>query len=184
MNKKEIFNDLQYDLQSINSSANERLLKEEQVRSSIFTSLRKQGYFVAAERNYNEHSEIECDLVFWKDGENESWMEIKTSRYSELKDKRQLDKNKKNTWNNNPKEQFDNWKKDIEKLKNLNNNNISKFFVLVEQCNEQSLWDKIISEKKYESHQLLNELKQENHEFELIWKKAPVNKCIVRIFSV
>ena len=104
--------------------------------------------------------------------------------YSELKDKRQLDKNKKNTWNNNPKEQFDNWKKDIEKLKNLNNNNISKFFVLVEQCNEQSLWDKIISEKKYESHQLLNELKQENHEFELIWKKAPVNKCIVRIFSV
>jgi hypothetical protein len=184
MNKKEIFSDLQYDLQSINSSANERLLKEEQVRSTIFSSLKKQGYYVAAERNYNGNSEIECDLVFWKDGENESWMEIKTSRYSELKDKRQLDKNSKNSWSNSPKEQFDSWKKDIEKLKKLNNNNTSKFFVLVEQCNDKSLFDKIITEKKYENYQLLQDLNQMSYEFELIWKKAPVNKCIVRIFGI
>ena len=184
MNKKEIFNDLKYDLQSINSSANERLIKEEQVRSSIFSSLRKQGFYVAAERNYNNHSEIECDLVFWKDGESESWMEIKTSRYSEVKDKRQLDKNKKNTWNNNPKEQFNSWKKDLQKLKNQNKKNISKFFVLIEQCNENSLYDKIISENKYENSEMLQELKQDNFEFELVWRKAPVNKCIIRIFSL
>jgi hypothetical protein len=104
MNKIELFTDLKFDLQSINSSANERLLKEEQVRSSVYSSLRKQGFIVAAERNYNENSEIECDLVFWRDGENESWLEIKTSRYSELKDKRQLDKNNNNTWSNSPKE--------------------------------------------------------------------------------
>jgi hypothetical protein len=147
MDKNEIFRDLQFDLQLINSSTNERLLKEEQVRSTIFSSLRKQGYYVAGERNYNKNSEIECDLVFWKDGESESWMEIKTSRYSELKDKRQLDKNNKNSWSNSPKEQFDSWKKDIEKSNKLNNNITSKFFVVVEQCNEKSLLDKIIIEK-------------------------------------
>ena len=185
MNKKEIFKDLKYDLQTINSSANERLLKEEQVRSSIFSSLRKQGFFVAAERNYNESSEIECDLVFWKDGEYESWVEIKTSRYSELKDERRLDKNKNNTWSNSPKEQFDSWKKDIMKLRNISNNKILKYFVLVEQCNDdKSLYDKIIIENKYEDSHLFQELKQDKYEFELIWKKAPVNKCIVRIFTL
>ncbi len=41
MKIENIFNDLKKDLQSINKKANERLLKEEQVRSSIFCSLKK-----------------------------------------------------------------------------------------------------------------------------------------------
>ena len=183
MDNKEIFNDLKFDLQSICFSANERLLKEEQVRSSIFSSLRKQGYFVAAERNYSKNSEIECDLVFWKDGENESWMEIKTSHYSELKDERIFDKNNKASWNNKPSEQFEKWKGDVLKLQSLDSD-ILKFFVLVEQCNEESCLDKILSEKKLENFQLFQKLEQESCEFELNWKKAPVNRCVVRIFRI
>lgn len=101
MNIEKIFRDLKLDLESINEKANERLLKEEQIRSSIYCSLRKQGFIVAAERNYDKNSEVECDLVFWGNSKPESWMEIKTARYSKaINDFRKLDKNGKDSWNN------------------------------------------------------------------------------------
>lgn len=183
---KLIFKDLKKDLQAINEGANERLLKEEQVRSSIYCSLRNQGYYVAAERNYDKKSEKECDLVFWKDSTSESWMEIKTSWYSpkaSKKDKRRLDKNGNNSWNNKPGKQFDKWKEDIERLKKLNNSELSKYFVLVEQYHTESLFDKLCSKNKDDSDNPFKDLKYEKAEFDLIWKKAPVDKCIVRIFS-
>jgi hypothetical protein len=179
-----IFKDLKQDLQSINERANERLLKEEQVRSSIFYSLKKQGYIVAAERNFNKTSEIECDLVFWNDSNTESWMEIKTARYSNLKgDIRRLDKNGKDTWNNNQSGQFQSWKKDIEKLKRITNKETPKYFVLVEQCFEDSVFDKIYNENLYDVRDYFEGVKYDKIEFELKWNKAPVDKCIVRIFD-
>ena len=184
MNTQLIFEDLKFDLQSINERSTERLLKEEQVRSSIYRSLRNQGYFVAAERNFNKSSEIECDLVFWKDSTPESWMEIKTSRFSNCPDDiRRLDKNGKDTWNNNQKGQFQSWKKDLEKLKNLNNNEIPKYFVLVEQCYDESLFDKLFSQNSYDIRKYFVNIKYKKYEFKLKWNKAPVDKCIVRIFD-
>lgn len=185
MNTDIIFKNLKLDLQSINERSNERLLKEEQVRSSIFSSLRSQGYFVAAERNFELNSEIECDLVFWKESTPESWMEIKTSRYSNNKkeDLRRLDKNGNDTWNNNQKGQFQSWKKDIDKLKNLNDNELPKYFVLVEQCSEDSLFDKLYSQNTYDIKTYFENIKYKKTEFKLKWNKSPVDKCIVRIFD-
>ncbi|SDR81685.1 hypothetical protein [Christiangramia echinicola] len=187
MNIEQIFQDLKFDLQSISIKANERLLKEEQIRSSIYCSLRNQGYIVAAERNYEKNSEVECDLVFWRNSkpESESWMEIKTARYSKAKDDvRKLDKFGKNSWNNGEKGQFNSWKKDIQKFNLLNNIEVEKYFVLVEQCFDDSLFDKMNSQNLYEIKQLFGELKYNKIEFELKWNKAPVNKCIVRIFEL
>jgi len=179
-----IFKDLKQDFQSINKRSNERLLKEEQVRSSIYSSLRNQGYFVAAERNFERSSEMECDLVFWKDSSPESWMEIKTSRYSNCKDDlRRLDKNGNDTWNNNQKGQFQSWKKDIEKLKKLKDKELPKYFVLVEQCYDDSLFDKLYSKNTYDIKDYFENIKYEKTEFELKWNKAPVDKCIIRIFD-
>lgn len=184
MKLEKIFNDLKQDLQSISERSNERLLKEEQVRSSMYRSLRNQGYFVAAERNFEKNSEIECDLVFWKDSSPESWMEIKTSRFSNCKDDiRRLDKNGKDTWNNNQKGQFKSWKKDIEKLKKLNNKVLPKYFVLVEQCYDESLFDNLYSQNSYDIKEYFENIKYEKFEFKLKWNKAPVDKCIVRIFE-
>ena len=112
--------DVKSDLESINSTSNERLLKEEQVRSAIYCSLKSQGFVVSCERNYSSSSEIECDLVFWRNDEAENWLEIKTARYSVKKrDERRRDKKGNDSWSNAPKEQVDSW---IEKiLKNLEN---------------------------------------------------------------
>lgn len=185
MNIEQIFRDLQFDLQAVNSRANERLLKEEQIRSSIYCSLRNQGYIVAAERNYDKNSEAECDLVFWKNSKVESWMEIKTARYSKaLNEPRRLDKNGKDSWNNGEKGQFISWKKDIEKFYLLKNRDVEKYFVLVEQCYNESLFDKLFSEDRYEMKQLFQKFEYKKIEFKLIWNKAPVNKCIVRIFDL
>jgi len=185
MKIEKIFSDLKDDLQSINEKANERLLKEEQVRSSIYCSLRNQDYIVAAERNFNKNSEIECDLVFWKDSNPESWMEIKTCWYSENKeDKRRLDKNGNNSWTNKSSEQFKNWKKDIEKLNKIEESKLSKYFVLVEQCYDVSLFDKLIDNNLYNINDCFGNIKYEKIEFDLKWNKAPVDKCIVRIFDL
>jgi hypothetical protein len=181
---EKIFYDLKDDLQSINEKANERLLKEEQVRSSIYCSLRNQKYTVATERNFNKSSETECDLVFWKGSNPESWMEIKTCWYSENKiDKRRLDKNGNNSWTNKPSEQFKNWKKDIEKLNKIEDSKLSKYFVLVEQCYNVSLFDKLIDNNSYNIKDFFGNIKYDKIEFDLMWNKAPVNKCIVRIFD-
>ena len=180
-----IFKDLRKDLQSINKRSNERLLKEEQVRSSIYCSLRNQGYIVAAERNFDKNSEMECDLVFWNDSNPESWMEIKTARFSNIKgDIRRLDKKGKDTWNNNQKGQFQSWKKDIEKLKSLNDKELPKYFVLVEQCHDESLFDKLIDKNLYDIKDYFEGIDYYKIEFGLKWNKAPVNKCIVRIFDL
>ena len=187
MKIEQIFQDLKFDLQSISKKANERLLKEEQIRSSIYCSLRNQGYIVAAERNYDKNSEVECDLVFWENSkpESESWMEIKTARYSKAKDDvRTLDKFGKNSWNNGEKGQFNSWKKDIEKFNLLENRDVEKYFVLVEQCFDDSLFDKMISKNFYGIKEIFGELEYKKIEFELKWNKAPVNKCIVRIFEL
>ena len=185
MDIEKIFSDLKFDLQAITSRANERLLKEEQIRSSIYCSLRNQGYLVAAERNYDKNSEVECDLVFWENSKAESWMEIKTARYSKaINDSRKLDKNGKNSWNNGEKGQFRSWKKDIEKFDLLKNKEVEKYFVLVEQCFDDSLFDKLFSENRYEMKQLFEKFEYQKIEFELNWNKAPVNKCIVRIFDL
>ena len=160
-------------------------MKEEQVRSSIYRSLRNQGYIVAAERNFNKGSEKECDLVFWKDSSPESWMEIKTARYSTTKgDVRRLDKNGNDTWNNNQSGQFQSWKKDIEKLKSLNDKELPKYFALVEQCYNDSLFDKLYMQNTYDIKDYFENIKYEKIEFELKWNKAPVDKCIVRIFDL
>ena len=187
MKIEQIFQDLKFDLQSISKKANERLLKEEQIRSSIYCSLRNQDYIVAAERNYEKNSEVECDLVFWRNSnpESESWMEIKTARYSKAKDDiRKLDKFGRNSWNNGEKGQFNSWKKDIQKFNLLDNIDVEKYFVLVEQCFEDSLFDKMYSQNLYDIKQLFGELEYKKIEFELKWNKAPVNKCIVRIFEL
>lgn len=180
-----IFKDLKEDLQSINERSNERLLKEEQVRSSIYYSLRNQGYIVAAERNFDKNSEIECDLVFWNDSNKESWMEIKTARYFNLKgDVRRLDKNGKDTWNNNQRGQYQSWIKDIEKLKKIENKEFPKYFVLVEQCNEESLFDKLLNKNLYDIRNYFENINYNKIVFDLKWNKAPVDKCIVRIFDL
>ncbi|MCG9970516.1 hypothetical protein [Christiangramia crocea] len=185
MDIEKIFQDLKFDLQSINRRANERLLKEEQIRSSIYCSLRNQGYIVAAERNYDKNSEVECDLVFWGNSKSESWMEIKTARYSKaINDVRKLDKFGKDSWNNGEKGQFRSWKKDIEKFDLLKNKDVGKYFVLVEQCFDESLFDKLYSQDRYEMKQLFGKFEYKKIEFELKWNKAPVNKCIVRIFDL
>ena len=184
MDIEKIFQDLKFDLQSINRRANERLLKEEQIRSSIYCSLRNQGYIVAAERNYDKNSEVECNLVFWGNSKPESWMEIKTARYSKANDIRKLDKNGKDSWNNGEKGQFISWKRDIKKFDLLKNNEVEKYFVLVEQCFDESLFDKLISQDRYEMKNLFEKFEFKKIEFELNWKKAPVNKCIVRIFDL
>ncbi|OCK42217.1 hypothetical protein BA195_11365 [Tenacibaculum soleae] len=185
MKIENIFNDLKKDLQSINKKANERLLKEEQVRSSIFCSLKNQGYSVAAERNFNKSSEKECDLVFWKGSGVESWMEIKTSWYSLLKeDVRRLDKRGNDTWNNKPREQYESWKRDIKKLQNIENTKHPKYFVLVEQCNQDSLFEELYTKNKYNIKEDFESVKCEKIEFELRWNKAPVDKCVVRVFDL
>lgn len=180
MNLKRTLNDIKTDLEKIRESANERLLKEEQVRSAIYCSLKQQGYIVAAERNYNKKSEKECDLVFWKNkkGKKESWMEIKTSWYSSSKDKR------RKKLNNKPKAQLEQWKKDIKKLNKKRN--VSKYFVLVEQhSNQHSLYDKVCNGEKYPNSNFFKkcELKKKIT-FDLKWKKAPVDECTIRIFEV
>jgi len=183
MKTDNIFRDLKQDLQSINEKANERLLKEEQVRSSIFNSLRNQGFIVAAERNFNKTSEIECDLVFWKDSLPESWMEIKTARYSNCKgDLRRLDKNGNDTWSNNQREQLKSWKKDIDKLKKIEDKESPRYFVLVEQCYNDSLFEKLYKNNTYDIRNYFENIKYDEIEFDLKWNKAPVDKCIVRIF--
>ena len=185
MDIKLIFEDLKKDLQSINERAIERLLKEEQVRSSIYCSLKNQGYIVAAERNFEKNSEIECDLVFWKNSGPESWMEIKTARYSNLKgDIRRLDKNGKDSWNNNPRGQAQSWKKDIEKLKKIKNKELPKYFILVEQCHAESIFEILMKDKKSEIKDYFEGMNHEKIMFELKWNKAPVDKCIVRIFDL
>jgi hypothetical protein len=179
-----IFDDLKQDLQSINEKSNERLLKEEQIRSCIFYTLKKQGYIVAAERNYTIKSEVECDLVFWKNSIPESWMEIKTVRYSKIKnDPRRFDKNNKDSWNNGEKGQFLSWIKDIEKFKLLRDKKVNKYFVLVEQCYDESLFDILNSQNRYEIKKYFENINYDKIEFELKWNKAPVNKCIIRIFN-
>jgi|GEM_PF-3102575 len=185
MDTKLIFRDLASDLQEIHEKANERLLKEEQVRSSIYCSLKNQGYSVAAERNYNKKTEIESDLVFWNNNEPESWIEIKTSWFSQNKnDRRRLDKFDKNTWNNKPKEQFLNWIKDLDKLNTRFENKENLYFILVEQYDTTPLFDLIIKKYKYDGINRLTALEQDHHIFDLKWNKAPLDKCIIRIFTV
>ncbi|MGM0932458.1 MAG: hypothetical protein ACQEWD_03325 [Bacteroidota bacterium] len=112
-------------------------------------------------------------------------MEIKTARYSKaINDFRKLDKNGKDSWNNGEKGQFISWKKDIEKFNLLKNKDVEKYFVLVEQCFDQSLFDKLYSQNKYEIKQLFGNFEYKKIEFELKWNKAPVNKCIIRIFDL
>ncbi|UTD15204.1 hypothetical protein [Tenacibaculum mesophilum] len=177
-----IFKDLENDLKSISPKSNERLLKEEQVRSCLYFSLKNQGYFVSVERNYSRHKNIECDIVFWKNNSFEKWVEIKTSHYSELKnDKRRLDKNKKDTWINKPKEQINNWLNDFKKLERLDINK-EKYFFLVEQHSRVSLFDIEVNKndeiKKLKSNEIMNLT------FELEWPNAPVDFCTLRLFKL
>lgn len=81
MNLKGLVEDIFGDLQVVEKSLpNERLPKEEQIRSRLYASLLEECEAVCVERGYNsidDQSLVECDL--WaKDTEGrESWIELK-----------------------------------------------------------------------------------------------------------
>jgi hypothetical protein len=104
------------------SEPNERLPKEEQIRSLIFSELKTVFKFVCSERSYQSVGNgiaEECDI--WAKGPRSypTWMEIKRcwSRRSK-------------GWVNKPSEQLNSWKKDISKLSTIDSNSNRYFFLV------------------------------------------------------
>jgi hypothetical protein len=102
------------------SEPNERLPKEEQIRCSIYASLRPHFEVVCAERGYasiDDGSRIECDLWAGASGGAPTWLEFKRCWSA-------------SGWVNKPPEQLRDWEADIDKLRQLPKDT-ERYFVLV-----------------------------------------------------
>ena len=65
-----------------------------------------------------------------------------------------------------------------------NSNILSMDFILVEQCHAESIFEILMKDKKSEIKDYFEGMNHEKIMFELKWNKAPVDKCIVRIFDL
>lgn len=105
-----LVDDLFEDLQLVAStSPNERLPKEEQIRCSIYTSLRQHFRVVCAERGYrpiDEKGRTECDL--WAAGPNGPSVWIEFKRCWSVRG-----------WVNKAPEQLGDWQADVGKLEGV-----------------------------------------------------------------
>ena len=102
------------------SEPNERLPKEEQIRSCIFSVLRGKFQFLCVERGYqsiDKGSSIECDLWARKSkGAAQIWIECKRCWSGK-------------NFNNKPTEQLDDWLTDIKKLGAIGKTSERYFFL-------------------------------------------------------
>ena len=122
MNIKQLSNSVIEDLNLVSQSEpNERLPKEDQIRSLIFSELKSVFKFVCSERSYqpagNGNTE-ECDI--WAKGprSNPTWIEIKRWWSGSI------------GWVTKPAEQLKSWNKDIYKLSAIENNSNRYFFLV------------------------------------------------------
>lgn len=107
MNIEYVIDEVFRDLTRVAAAApNERLPKEEQIRSCIFATLRPSANLVCAERGYrsvDDGGRSECDLWVAAAGGETSWIELKTCWSVR-------------GWNNKPSEQLSTWHADVAKL--------------------------------------------------------------------
>jgi hypothetical protein len=91
------------------SGPNERLPKEEQIRCSIYATIRPLFHVVCAERGYgsiDEKSRTECDLWAASPGQMPVWLEFKRCWSA-------------TGWINKPPEQLGYWEADLDKLRRV-----------------------------------------------------------------
>ncbi|WP_176703433.1 hypothetical protein, partial [Aliivibrio fischeri] len=109
------------DLKKVSESKpNERLPKEEQIRSCIFSALKNKFDYVCCERNYqsvDNGKNIECDIWAANSGEQPVWMEIKRCWHL-------------SSWVNKPGEQLKSWEADLNKLSTVDINSKRYFFLV------------------------------------------------------
>ena len=121
MNHEKIINDILADLKSLSlNNPNERLPKEEQIRSRMYASLIGDHSYVSVERGYypiEDGNSSECDLWLKNNDGSEAWVEIKRC----WSGKGLIDK---------PKEQLESWTEDINKLSHLPTNT-ERYFILI-----------------------------------------------------
>jgi hypothetical protein len=121
MSYEHIINEMFDDIGSLSlSNPNERLPKEEQIRSRMFASLIGESRHVSVERGYvpiEDGDSSECDLWIESNEGLETWVEIKRCWSAK-------------GFNNKPKEQLRTWSYDISKLARLPVNT-ERYFILV-----------------------------------------------------
>lgn len=122
MNIKQLTSSVIDDLNLVSKSEpNERLPKEDQIRSLIFSELKRKFKFVCSERSYkpagNSNTE-ECDI--WAKGlrSKPTWMEIKRCWSGST------------GWINKPAKQLESWNKDLYKLSMIDNDSNRYFFLV------------------------------------------------------
>lgn len=102
-----VFNDLD---QVAMANPNERLPKEEQIRSRIYSTLLCPERTVCCEHGYTpvgQDNEIECDIYTHSNGKPSGWIEIKRCWSGSF------------GWVTKPAEQLRSWTRDLEKLKTV-----------------------------------------------------------------
>lgn len=118
---KKTIKDVLLDLQLVSSSTpNERLPKEEQIRTRLFCSLAGNYKYANIERGYqsiDEGNSSECDIWLKSKIGIETWIEIKRCWSGR-------------GFTDKPKEQLESWQKDISKLASIPNNT-QRIFILV-----------------------------------------------------
>lgn len=123
MNFEKIAANIINDLITVSQShPNERLLKEEQIRSRTYASLLEQYESVCVERCYTSvdvKPAIECDIWAGNKAGEISWLEIK--RCWSLS---------KPGWVNKPVEQHRSWVSDVTKLANVPTEDIRVFLLV------------------------------------------------------
>jgi hypothetical protein len=121
MNYKICIDDVLNDMISLScSNPNERLPKEEQIRSRIYASLIDKNMVVSVERGYvpiEEGDSSECDLWVKSNDGLEEWIEIKRCWSG-------------TGFHDKPKEQLESWCSDISKLARLPHTT-ERYFILV-----------------------------------------------------
>jgi len=113
----DVFSDL---ILLASSSPNERLPKEEQIRSRVFATIRPWYQLVCVERGYasiDEKGRVECDLWARTPGRPDAWIEMKRCWYAK-------------GWVNKPPEKLAYWTADIEKLGQVGTDS-DRFFLLI-----------------------------------------------------
>jgi|GEM_PF-4794595 len=115
--------DVLEDLDTVSDSEpNEKLPKEEQVRSRIYASLLNDFEFVCVERNYfpvEDKSNIECDIWAKDSSSTALWLELK--RCWSCKGK---------GWVPKPPEQLRKWNEDVAKLSKVESKDNRYFFLV------------------------------------------------------
>lgn len=121
MNISHLIGEVFRDLRAVaEAGPNERLPKEEQIRSCIYATLRGGARAVCAEHGYasvNDGSRSECDIWTVAAGGEESWLEFKRCWAVA-------------GWNNKPSEQVESWRYDVGKLRTASRQS-DRYFLLV-----------------------------------------------------